>query len=107
MKSMKVVKKLTVGFLAVILSFLAVLVGIIWSIGLIIVTKIWLITLVLMSILKISGLITIPWFAGIFTPGAISTSLWLLLLGIIMIAISLSIILIGNIFIEKLKRPQR
>jgi hypothetical protein len=57
--------------------------------------RFWLITLVIMTILKLTGAVAMPWFAGIFTAGAISTGLWMLFGGLIFMGISFGITAIG------------
>jgi len=44
-------------------------------------------TTIILSILNILGVITIAWFAGPFTAGAISTGIWMFVLGIICVVI--------------------
>jgi hypothetical protein len=62
--------------------------------------RFWLITIVIMSILKLTGVIQILWFAGIFSAGAISTGLWMLFGGLVMMAISFVITAIGAAILD-------
>jgi len=49
-----------------------------------IVYKFWLLTIFILSLLKITNIIVIPWFAGIGTISAIGTGLWMLGIGIVL-----------------------
>jgi len=57
------------------------------------------ITLVVMTILKLLGVITVAWFAGPFTVGAVSTGLWMLVGGLIMLGTSIVVAAVGNALI--------
>jgi len=74
--------------------------GIVGTIGSLIALKFWAITLVIMSILKLTGAVVMPWFAGAFTAGAISTGLWMLFLGLVMVVVSMVVAAIGGALIE-------
>ena len=52
--------------------------GFLGAIGSVIAMKYWMIVLVIMTILKLTGVVAMPWFAGILSAGAISTGLWML-----------------------------
>ena len=69
--------------------------GIFGIIGSAIAMRFWLITVVIMSILKLTSVMTMAWFAGPLTAGAISTGLWMLFLGLIFMGISLAVTTIG------------
>jgi len=51
-------------------------------------TRYWLAVVIILSILKLTGLTIIPWFAGIFTLSAIGTGLWLLVIGLLGVILS-------------------
>jgi len=74
--------------------------GVIGMIGSGIAMRFWLITIVIMSILKLTGVIQILWFTGIFSAGAISTGLWMLFGGLVMMMISVIITAIGAALME-------
>jgi hypothetical protein len=57
--------------------------------------RFWLITVVIMVILKLTGVLVIPWFAGPLTAGAISTGLWILTIGLLFMVISFTIAALG------------
>jgi len=84
------------SFIGVIMAFF----GVIGMIGSAIAINFWVITIVIMSILKITGVVMIPWFAGLFTAGAISTGLFMLVGGLFMIFISMGVTFIGGILVE-------
>ena len=52
-----------------------------------IVYKFWLLTIFILSLLKITNIIVIPWFAGIGTISAIGTGLWMLGIGIVLMVL--------------------
>jgi hypothetical protein len=85
--------KLAIGVLTALAGFLGI-------IGSAIAMRYWLVTLVIISILKITNLVAVPWFAGITTVGAISTGLWMLFGGLIMLFVSAIITAIGTTLIE-------
>jgi hypothetical protein len=80
--------KTIVGSLIGISGFLSV-------VGSAIAMRYSMITVVIMSILKITGVLVIPWFAGVFTAGAISTGIWMLFLGLIFMFIGFLVAAIG------------
>jgi hypothetical protein len=80
--------KSIVGIIMSISGFLGML-------GSAIAMRFWLITVVIMVILKLTGVLVIPWFAGPFTAGAISTGLWILTIGLLFMVISFTIAALG------------
>lgn len=74
--------------------------GFIGMIGSAIAMRYWLVTLVIMTILKLTGVVLMPWFAGVFAAGAISTGLWMLFGGLIIIIISYIITAVGVILVD-------
>jgi len=84
---------------AIIGMFTAVA-GVIGVIGSLISLKFWWITMVVMTIVKLVGAGSYVWFAGPFTMGAISTGLWMLFGGLIMLGISFMIATIGDALIK-------
>jgi len=74
--------------------------GVIGMIGSGIAMRFWLITIVIMSILKLTGVIALAWFAGPLTAGAISTGLFMLFGGLVMMMISVIITAIGAALME-------
>jgi len=75
--------------------------GVMGIIGSAIAMRYWLITGVIMTILKLTGVVVIPWFAGPLTAGAISTALWMLFLGLLFLGISIVVTAIGSILLEE------
>ena len=69
--------------------------GFLGIIGSAVAMRYWLVAIVIMTILKLTGVLTIAWFAGMFTAGAISTGLWMLFGGLGFMAISFVITAIG------------
>jgi len=61
----------------------------------------WLITVVIMTILKLTGAVAMPWFAGPLTAGAISTGLFMLFGGLLFLGISMVITAIGEAIMER------
>jgi len=74
--------------------------GVLGMIGSGIAMRFWLITLGLMTILKLTGVIVVPWFAGPLTAGAISTGLWMLFLGLIFMGLSFVITAFGAVLMQ-------
>ena len=74
--------------------------GVLGIVGSVIAMRFWLITLVIMTILKLTGVVQMAWFAGMFTAGAISTGLWMLFGGLIFMGISFVITAIGAALID-------
>ena len=74
--------------------------GVLGMVGSAIAMRFWLITLVIMSILKLTGAVAMPWFAGIFSAGAISTGLWMLFGGLFFLLLSMLITAIAATFME-------
>jgi len=70
------------------IGFITGFAGLLGIIGSFISIRFWLITIIIMSILKLTGLLVIPWFTSIFAAGAISTGLWMLFGGLILMGIS-------------------
>jgi hypothetical protein len=69
--------------------------GLLGIVGSMMAMRFWLITLVIMIILKLTGAVAMPWFAGMFTAGAISTGLFMLFGGFVFMGISFIITAIG------------
>lgn len=67
------------------------------------VMRLWLYTILILSILKVLGILSIDWFAGPFTLGAISTGLWMVILGGLFFLINLLIGLLGFLEIDNKK----
>ena len=74
--------------------------GIIGIIGSAIAMRLWLLVTVIMVILKLTGVISIAWFAGPFTAGAISTGLFMLFGGLLMMGLSFIVTAIGATILE-------
>lgn len=85
-----------------ILSIASMVAGFLGMIGSFIAIKFWLITLVIMSILKLTGITAIAWFAGPLTAGAISTGLWMLFLGLIFLLISFVVTAISTTILDQI-----
>jgi hypothetical protein len=83
-----------------VLGIITALAGFLGIIGSAIAIRYWLIVIVIMSILKLGGLVQMAWFAGIFSAGAISTGLFMLFGGLILIIISFFITAIGSAILE-------
>jgi len=67
------------------MNILKVILAFLFFIGMIIsaaAVRLWAITLVVLSILKLTSILMIPWFAGLFTLSAIGTPLFMLILGL-------------------------
>jgi len=85
-------------------TFSAILMGIIGIISMVgsaLVMKFWAITIIVLSILKLTSVLNIPWFAGITSLGAISTGLWMLFGGLIVMILSYIITIISGLIIKK------
>lgn len=74
--------------LKAILGILGIVGGVLGMIGGIIAVKFWALTLVVMSLLKLTGVIIVPWFGGLLTASAIGTALWMLFGGLVLIFLS-------------------
>jgi len=74
--------------------------GLLGIIGSAIVVKFSGVILVVMTILNTFGIINIAWFAGPFTAGAISTGIWMFVLGLLMLVLSYIITFIGGLIIQ-------
>jgi len=83
-----------------VLGFIIALGGLLGAIGSAIAVVVWEVTIVVMSTLKITGVVQMPWFAEPLTLGAISTGLWLLLFGVILYILSIIITSIGTSIID-------
>ena len=83
-----------------VLGIVTTVAGIIGMVGSALSMRLWLITVAVMTMLKLTGVLVIPWFAGIFSAGAISTGLWMLLAGFIMLLISYSVAITGVYFMK-------
>jgi len=83
-----------------IIGALIAVFGFIGIVGSTIATRLWAATVVVLSILKLTGLLIIPWFAGAFTVSAIGTGLWLLLGGLLGIFVSFVVTAIGALIVE-------
>jgi len=83
-----------------IIGLITGIAGIIGIIGSVIAMRYWLLTVVIMTILKLTGVVLMPWFTGPLTVGAISTGLFMLLGGLVMMAISFAITAIAATLIE-------
>ena len=53
-------------------------------------------SVVILSILKLTNLVQMDWFAGITELGAISTGLWILFIGIIVYFLSMIFVVLGK-----------
>ena len=84
-----------------ILGIITGFTGMLGVIGSAISMRYWFITIIIMTILKLTGVVMMTWFAGPLTAGAISTGLWMLFGGLIMMGISLVVTVIGAVLIEK------
>ena len=82
-----------------IIGVLTFITGILSAIGGAIATKYWLVVTVVLSILKLAGLTSMPWFAGITTASAIGTGLWMLSLGVIFILLGLVVTAISTVIL--------
>jgi len=89
---MKLVK-LTMGSL----TFMT---GILGTIGGAIVARYWLIVIAILSILKLVGLVQMPWFAGLTTASAIGTGLWMLFGGLLLFFLGLIVAGISAAILE-------
>jgi hypothetical protein len=83
-----------------IIGFITGVVGLFGMISSSIVMRYWLIVLIIMTILKLSGAVAMPWFAGPLTAGAISTGLFMLFGGLALMFISFIIASYGAILMD-------
>jgi len=72
--------KIFYGILAVISAIAMIISSVI--------TRAWYGIIIVLSILKLLGLVYIPWFGTVFVLSAIGTGLWVLLIGFIAIIIN-------------------
>ena len=86
-----------------ILGIIIGITGLLGMIGSSIITRFWQITIVVMVILKLANAINVPWFAGIFEAGAISTGLWILAGGLFFVSISTISAIAGAVLLEDKK----
>ena len=82
-------------------AIIMAIIGIISMIGSALVMRFWAITIIILSVLKLTAVLNIPWFAGITTLGAISTGLWMLFGGLIVMILSYIITIISGLIIKK------
>ncbi len=83
--------------------FVSGLVGITAFLGMIggaIATRYWIVTGIILSILKVTGVVQIMWFGTLFTLSALGTPLWMLSLGLFMIAFNAGILALLGILID-------
>ena len=59
------------------------------------------ITAIVMIILNTFGVINIAWFAGPFTAGAVSTGIWMFVLGLLMLLLSYLVTAIGAFLVQE------
>ena len=85
----------------IIVAGISVIIGVIGFIGGIIATRIWFITIFILSILKLTNTLVIPWFGTVTVLSAIGTGLWLLVLGVACILISLIFVAISSVILNK------
>jgi len=74
--------------------------GILGIIGSAIAMRLWLLVTVILVILKLTGVVSIAWFAGPFTAGAISTGLFMLFGGLFMMGLSLMVTAISAAILD-------
>jgi hypothetical protein len=84
----------------IIIGVVTAFAGVLGLIGSSIATTYWAITIVIMSVIKLVGVSAMPWFAGPLTAGAISTGLWMLVLGIVFWFLSALITAIGGAILQ-------
>jgi len=87
-----------------IVGLITTIFGVVGMIGSAIAMRIWLIVVVILSILKLSGTVIMPWFAGVTTLGAISTGLWLLILGFFMLLVNIGVTALGTYLMDIKKK---
>jgi hypothetical protein len=80
-----------------VLGLITAIAGLFGMIGSAIAIRFWGLTVVVMSILKLANITVMPWFAGPFTAGAISTGLWMFALGIVFLTFSYVFMGVGAI----------
>jgi len=68
--------KIIIGVTLTGLSFIGALLGALSA-------RFSILTIIILSILKLLGLVAIPWFASIFVLSVIGTGLWMLTIGLI------------------------
>ena len=87
------------NFIKISLGFMTGFIALLGTIGGTIAVKYWVVTLVILSILNLSGLVIMPWFAGITVLSAIGTPLFMLGVGILMVLFNLMVLgIISEIF---------
>lgn len=82
------------------IGILTVIGGVLGLIGSSISVGLWWPSIIILSILKLTDVLQIDWFSSIFEWGAISTGLWLLLIGFITYMLSLFITAFGTFILK-------
>ena len=86
--------------LKLIMGVLTFVTGILGTIGGAIAAKYWLVVTVVLSILKLTGLTVMPWFAGLTTASAIGTGLWMLFGGIFLFFLGMGVAAISAAILD-------
>ena len=76
-------------------GWLGMLGGILGAIGGAIATNIWFGSFIVLVLLKLTSLISIPWFASIFVLSAIGTPLWLLFGGVVLYLLGIAVLFLS------------
>jgi hypothetical protein len=63
--------------------------------------------ILVMSIMKLTGALVIPWFTGIFSLGAISSGIWMFLFGVFVIGINTLISIPLSLKIDEAEEKER
>ena len=76
------------------LKWMILLYSIIGVIGIILIKRVSVATFIILPTLKLTNLINIDWFSNIYSFGAISTGLWIVLIGVVLYFLSFAISII-------------
>ena len=88
------------GVLKLTMGVLTSITGILGVIGGAVAARYWLVVVVILSILKLVGLVSIPWFAGLTTASAIGTGLWMLGFGLVFVVLGLIVAAISTALLD-------
>jgi len=84
-----------------IIGLITAVFGVIGMLGSVISMRIWVVVIIVFSALKLTGVAVMPWFASVGTLGAISTGLWLLILGLVMFFMSIFVVGLGGYLMKE------
>jgi len=84
-----------------ILGILGIVGGFLGMFGGIIAVKFWALTLVVMTLLKLTGIVIMPWSGGLLTASAIGTALWMLFGGLVLILLGFLITAISTAVLDE------